>query len=79
MKSAYLTSEMDKRDKQKMQNQEAVLKQPVEWCISLFRLTVSPLAVAMVAKNIQYTMENQNGRSDNDTRDHRTEVPAQQR
>lgn len=52
MKSVYMTLEMDKRDYQKVQNLEAVLKQPVEWYTSLFRLTVLPLAVAMVATNI---------------------------
>lgn len=52
MRSAYLTLEMDKREKQKVQNLEAVLKQPVEHYKSPFRGTVLPLAVAMVATNI---------------------------
>lgn len=52
MKSAYLTSETDKRDKQKVQNLETVLRQPVEWYTALFRLTVLALAVVRVATNI---------------------------
>lgn len=51
-KHAYLTSEMDKMENQKLQNLSAVLIQPVAQYTSLSRLTYWPLTVAMVATNL---------------------------